>query len=610
VKAMGVGRYTSTVGFNLAEAFQGVISLIDDPDAKFELYPEDPKGCVLINKKDLTKILDKTDLKVKMRATYDVIHENGKEIIEIKNTPFEVSPTTVTEAIRKLAEKGQLPEIVDVGSSSDEDNLGGTCIISIDVKKGYDANAVMTKLFKKTDLECTYVTKYSFVNGLQSVDYTVRIAILEWIKYRRQTLKRMYKIRRVNILKRMHFLEPLIKVIESGEIDEFIRIVRKNKSTDAVPKIMKKFNLTDYQAQRIIGVTISQLALDKLADYKKELAELKVEDEKLNEIIKSKKKLNKVIISQMEDGIKKYGQARKTKVTQLIDRIDIPDTLHYLIFTNKYIKKLPYEDKGYRIGRLDSGEKVLKVMAVNNRDKISIFSSDGKCLPIDVNDISNSSLQSVGLSYAQLGISGGFAGCFQMKDDNDDFIVTVTANGLISKTPYDEILDKKKICAFMKLGKDDYVTGVTLSSKKDELLIYTSDGKAAVFPFDDFETTSRNTKGVQSIKLSDEKVIGVTSIKKKDNTLIIMTDRGYMKQFPIKNIPDTKRNGKGIDVNSGNGNLIKVKPINIEDTNVLFICCTDGTYELDPINIKSKSRVSKNQRVIELKSTDYAFDIM
>ena len=136
--------------------------------------------------------------------------------------------------------------------------------LSIEMKKGYDAEAVMLKLYKKTQLEETYVTKYAFVDGLQSVDYTLRIAILEWLRYRRETLKRIYKIKRLNVLKRIHFLIPLIKVLESGEIDEFVNIVRKNKKKDIIPKLMKKFDLTDYQAEKISDVKLSALSLDSL----------------------------------------------------------------------------------------------------------------------------------------------------------------------------------------------------------------------------------------------------------------------------------------------------------------------------------------------------------
>ena len=587
-----------------------MIDLINNPDADIQIYPDDPMGCTLINKKDLHHILDKTDLKVKMRSTYNISHYNGHDIIEITNTPFEVSPETVQAAIQKLAEKGELPEISDIDGCSTD--LGNGFRISIEVKKGYDPDAIMTKLYKKTQLEETYTVKYAYVNGLQSVDYTLRIAILEWIRYRRQTIKRLNKIKRVNILKRMHFLAPLIKVIESGEIEEFITIVRKNKGDDAVKKIMKKFELTDYQAEKIVDVKISDLSADKLEDYKTELVDLTNEEAELAEITKSKKRINKIIIKEMEEGIKKYGQPRKSKITQLIDSVQIPDTFHYLIFTNKYVKKLPYDEKGYRIGRLDNNEKVLKVMTVNNRDNIAIFTKDGKCLPICVNDIGNSSLQSVGISYIQIGAKdNSFSGAIKMDDNKlGTFITSITENGLISKTPYDDIADKKKVFAFMKLEKDDYMTSVCSSTKKDELLVYTKLGNCALFSFNDFETTSLNTKGVQSAKLSDgDKVTGVISFSNKATDLLTLTDRGYMKKISINNLPTTKRAGKCIELNATNGTLVSVRAI-LPKTESLFISTTAGIFELDPARIKAKSRLGRNDRMVELKSSDYAFDLV
>ena len=609
-KSMGLGRYTSTIGFNLVEAFEAVIHLIEDPQADIMLYPEDPNGCTLINKKDLKGILDKTDIKVRMRAKYEVSHYNGKDVIEIIAVPYEVQPVTIKEAIQKLAEKGELPEISDIDGCSE--NFGKTFRISIEVKKGYDPHAIMAKLYKKTQLEQTFVMKYAFVNGLESVDYTLRIAILEWLRFRRQTIKRMYKIRRVNNLKRMHFLEPLIKVLESGEIDKFVYIIRHNSSDNAVKKIMKEFDLTDYQAEKIVDVKLSQLSLDRLKEYKQELADLIEEDKYLAEMVQSKKKINKLIIKQLREGIEKYGTPRKTKITQLIDNVQIPDTFHYLIFTNKYIKKLPYDDRGYKIGRLDNGEKVLKVMAVSNRDTIGIFTQDGKCLPICVNDIGNSSTQAIGISYTTIGAKdNSFVNAIVMNESMlDKYIVSVSESGLISKTSYDEMKDKKKVFAFMKLGKNDRLRDITIADEKDQLLVFTQYGNCGMFPFNDFETTSLNTKGVQSVKLLDnEKVIGVRSLPRNTTHILTLTDRGYMKKLDLNLLPSTKRNGKCIEINSSNGTMIDIMPMN-NNTNNVFICATPGAFEVDPSNINTKTRISKSIRVVELNSSDYAFSLM
>ena len=608
-RAMGLGRYTSTIGFNLTEAFDAVIKLIEDPDADIVLYPEDPQGCTLINKKDMRHILDKEDIKARMRATYNISHYNGKDIIEITSVPYEVQPITVKEAIQKLAEKGELPEISDIDGCSE--NLGNNFRISIEVKKGYDPHAIMTKLYKKTQLEQTYIMKCGFVNGLESVDYTLRIAILEWLRFRRQTIRRMFKIRRVANLKRMHFLDPLITVLKSGEIDEFIKIVRKNNTETAIKKIMKTFNLTDYQAEKIVNVKISDLSINRLDEYERELKELQEEDVYLAGMTQSKKKINKLIVSQLREGIEKYGTPRKTKITQLIDSVQIPDTYHYLIFTNRYIKKLPYDDRGYKIGRIDNGEKVLKVVVCNNRDTIGIFTQDGKCLPICVNDIPNSSTAAIGISYTTIGAKdNSFVNAFILTDELfDKYFVSVTEEGLISKTSFEEIKDKKKVFAFMKLGKNDRMRDVCISNKKDEVIIFTNNGNGAMFPLNDFETTSLNTKGVLAAKLDkNEKIIGVRSISRNIDTLAILTDRGYMKKFSITSMPDTKRNGKCIELNSSNGNLIDLK--GVTKSSNMFICTTNGVFEINSDSITTKSRISRAVRVVELKSSDYAFNLL
>lgn len=611
-RSMGIGRYSGLIGFNLKEAFEATIKLIKDPNAKFELYPDDPEGCDLVNYKDLHGVLDKIDLTAKMRATYSRNHYDGKDVIEITSAPFEVDPKTIKQAIRTAVEKGKLPEISDIdGCSSD---YGQHFRLSIEVRRGYNIEELMKKLYKLTQLENTYVMKYAFVNSLESVDYTLRIAILEWIRARRKTLKRIYKSDLVNVMKRIHFLEPLIKVIESGQIDEFIKIVRNNKSEDAVPKIMKKWGLTDYQAERIIGVRIADLAKDKLQTYKDELASLLVERDRLDKITNHHKYIDEIIIKQLEDGIKKYGTPRKSEIMQLLDSTQVPDTLHYLIFTDNYVKKLPYEERGYKIGRIETNNKVRKVMVVNNRDTIALFTDDGRCTPIKVSDIGNSNNQSVGIAYTQCGSkNNGFVEAINISETEADgkYVVSVTTNGMISKTSCEELADKERSFVLMKLDKQDTLSGVSIATEDDRILIFTKSGKAAMFPFDDFETTSFNTKGVSACKLpEDDVLIGVTTVKVGDDSITLLTDRGYVKKIKVLNMPATKRNGRVVEINSSCGQLVDVISVSEANPNPMYICTTMGVFCLDHMNIKALNRLGKPERAAELKMVDYAFEIM
>lgn len=609
--AIAIGRYTCTPGFNLREAFDLVIKLIEDKNAKATIYPEDPKGCTIINKYDLSNMLDETNIKVKIRSTYTIENENGHDRITISNIPFETTPTTVHDAIRELSLTGELPELLNLGINSEE--MGDTFDLMLDVKKGYDPNALMMKLFRKTQLSKTFSIKYGFVNGLQSVDYTLRIGILEWIRCRRDTIKRMHKIRLINIIKRLMFLNPMIKVLKSGEIDEFIRIVRTNKKDDAIKKIMDKFSLTDYQAEKIVGVRIDSLSTDEYDKLKDEREKLIIEQSRLEEIVKSSKAIEQIIIDQLTDGIKKYGKPRRTKVTQLIDSVHIADTIHYLIFTKKYIKKIPYDDKGYKIGKVDSDDKVVKIMVVNNRDKIAIFTKDGKCLPIDVNDISNTGTQSSGISYTQLGAKDNrFANAIIMNIDNaNKHIISVTEKGYISKRLYEDIADKMKLFAFMKIDPEDSMSNITITNESDDLIVFTDKGNASMFTSSGFEATSLNTKGVIAAKLEDKEiVIGVSSFSTGTKELFVLTDRAYAKKFPISSLPVTKRNGKCIDVNSGNGTVIEIKAIPNIDNTLLYIGTTIGSFAVDPADMKAKARIGKNERMVELSQNEYAFGLI
>ena len=247
-------------------------------------------------------------------------------------------------------------------------------------------------------------------------------------------------------------------------------------------------------------------------------------------------------------------------------------------------------------------------MQANNLDKILIFTEDGRCTPVNVYDIGNSSLQSVGISYEQIGVkSGQFVDAIKISDDiMTKYILSVTKNGQIIKTPYVDIDDKKKSFVYMKIDKNDSLSGVGICSDNDRIIVYTSKGNAAIFSFNDFETTSIGTKGVQSAKTDDDEYIsGVKSFSNDDEMMIVLTDRGYVKKFPIKSMPSTKRAGKCIEINNSHGDIVGIKAIS--DDCMLFIYTSFGAVEIDSSTIKSVSRIGRNERIVELKSSEYAF---
>jgi DNA gyrase subunit A len=608
--SMGFGRSTCSVGFTPNHAFDAVIKLVDDPSAKFEMYPDDPQGCTLVNKAEAKGFLDRENVKFKFRAPYEVVMKKNKPYIEITATPFQVSPTTINSAIAKLHKDGHLPEIAAVSLSSEE--LGESFVLELELKKGYDPQAIMTKLYRKTQLAQTFSTRYAFVWDGENVDYTPRIAILEWIKIRRNQLRRMHKIQLINMSKRKHVLTAIIDMIKKNQVDEVVAIIRKSKAVDAPAKLKKRFGWTDFQSAKIAAMRLTALSEDNYQSCKDEFAELEEESMRISKIVKSNKALDDLIKDQQREGILKYGYARKSELTNLIDGIDVADTDHLLVFTNKYVKKLPLNLGGYKIGRLDDGDKVKKIMIVNNRDRLAVTDNGGKILLVDVNDIGNSTPQSVGISLHNLGLDGIFSDSFIMSDTFVGTVSSISKDGMITNTMYDDILqlkNKKGSYSLMKLNKDDETVKTVLSSADtDEVLVYSKNGKGLLFNITDIGNTSRNTKGVIAMKIDDgDNLTGAAVITKTDKKMVIATDRGYMKQINIKKMPVMARNSAGIELNSGNGTITSIVPF--ASAEVLYGYTNNGVFEFDPEDIKAVDRVGRNERILELDSMTYLIDV-
>jgi len=312
-QGIAVGMSTDIPPHNLREIAQACIHLLDEPDAqtrtlmKYVRGPDLPTGGEIVSpKSDLLEIYNTGNGSFKARAVYKEEDDN----IVISELPYQVSGNKIIEQIAAQMREKKLPMVEDIRDESDHEER---IRLVIEPKKRADVAQLMAHLFATTDLERNYRVNINVITleGKPRV-MGLRDLLNEWLTFRTTTVTRRLQFRLDKVARRLHILDGLL--VAYLNLDEVIRIIRRED--EPKPVLMKRFKLSEEQAEAILETKLRHLAkLEemKIRDEQKKLAE---EREELEGILKSKSKLKKLIASEIEADAAKYGDDRRTKIVE------------------------------------------------------------------------------------------------------------------------------------------------------------------------------------------------------------------------------------------------------------------------------------------------------
>ena len=311
---IAVGMATDIPPHNLREVAAAAIHLLEEPEAttaalmKHVKGPDLPTGAEIISPRaDLKEFYDKGVGAFKARATWEI--EDGNAVITA--FPYQVSPTRVQEQIAEQMRAKKLPMVDDLRDESDHENP--TRLVIVPRSNRVDLTEVMNHLFATTDLERNYRVNLNII----ALDGRPRVMSLkeilgEWLEFRTTTVTRRLQYRLEKVTKRLHILDGLMVVYLN--LDEVIRIIRRED--EPKPVLMKRFKLSDEQAEEILNTRLRHLAKLEEMKIREEQKTLAAEREELEALLKSKAKLKKLIASEIRAHAEKYGDERRTKIIE------------------------------------------------------------------------------------------------------------------------------------------------------------------------------------------------------------------------------------------------------------------------------------------------------
>jgi topoisomerase-4 subunit A len=497
---------------NLREVAVACIHLLDKPKAtikdicKIIKGPDYPSEAELITpKNDIEELYTTGRGSLKARATY--VKENGE--ILINALPFQVSGAKVLEQIASQMQKKKLPMVVDLRDESDHENP--TRIIVVPKSNRADLDAIMSHLYSTTDLEKSYRVNFNMIGIDKRPQVKDILSLLkEWLQFRTETVRRRLQFRLDKIVDRMHILEGLL--VAFLNIDEVIKIVRKEDKPK--PALIKRFKISDRQAEAILELKLRQLA--KLEEIKivAEQKELAAERKGLEQLLSSAARLKTFIKGEIKADAEKYGDERRTPLVQREEAKAFAQT--ELISTEPVTIVLSDRGwvraaKGHEVDPISlqykSGDS-FKIAARGKSNQLAIFmDSTGRAYSLPAHSLPSARGQGEPVSGKVSPPSGAtFEGVVIGEDDKDVLLASDAGYGFVGKVG-DLISKNKSGKAVLRAPKGGKVLAPRMVNdyKKDLIVAITNEGRMLMFPIAELPRLAKG-KGNKIISISTARV--------------------------------------------------------------------------------------------------------
>lgn len=607
VLGIAVGMATNIPPHNLREVCQAILTLIDNKDATIDDLmehikgPDMPSGAIAYDVKAIKQAYATGRGGIVFRARTEIEEtRKGSFRILVHDIPFQVNKANMLEKIATLVREKKIDGIKDLRDESNKDGIR----VVIELKKDAYPRKVLNRLFQMTQLQTTFhVNMVALVDGVQPRLLNLKEMLEEYIKHRKDIVRRRTEYDLARAKERAHILEGLVIALEN--IDKVIDTIKKSKDKDeARANLMKKFKLTDVQAVAILEMRLQQLANLERLKIENELAEKMKLIKELESILKSAKKMLGVIRKEVEAISDKYGDDRRTEIVKhgvkAFSMEDvIPDEQTIVMMTRDgYIKRISPDTfktqkrGGKGVMGLSTKEEdvVDKVFMTSTHTRLLFFTTSGRVFQMKAYEIPESSRTAKGQALVNfLHLSPGEEVTSVLSMDRDDdvkYLVMVTKRGTIKKTElaaFENVRSNGLIA--IKLKQGDRLEWVKPSNGSDQIMLVTSAGMGIRFSEDAVRAMGRVAAGVRGIKLKGEDVIvGMAVVdgklvEKGNMELLAIMQNGYGKRTAAKEFKLQGRGGQGVkaaNITSKTGPIVGIRVINNKDLGDVLIMSAQG----------------------------------
>jgi DNA gyrase subunit A len=637
---IAVGMATKIPPHNLSEIINATILLVQKPQATLDEVlelipgPDFPTGAFIYGKSGIKSAYATGRGQFTMRAKAAIERPTKeKQQIVVTEIPFQVNKAKIIERIAQLVQDKKIEGISDVRDESDREGMR----IVVELKRGEQPEVILNNLYKHTQLQETFgMILLAIVNG-QPRTLSLIETLQLFIDHRVTVVRRRtaYDLRKAQ--ERAHILEGFLKALQN--LDAVIKLIRASKTPkEAREGLMTRFEFTERQAQAILELQLQRLTALERDKIQEEYEELQKKIAQYQEILSNEKALKKVLVDELKQVQKEFGDERRTQIIEeqaeirLEDLIPMEDVV-ITVSHSGYLKRTPlttYRQQGRggkgRLGMRTREEDIVEHLFIaSTHSYILVFTNTGKLYWLKVYEIPDVGAAGRGkhiLNLVNLAPGEKTAAVLAVKELPDEpkdvtvdgkeyaaegYVVLATRRGLIKKTRLAEFSNpnSRGILA-MKIEEGDELIAAKLTTGRDTIFLATHEGMAIRFSEQDVRDMGRAAYGVYAMDLDKgDYIVGMEIVGEKELILSI-TEKGYGKRTPITEYRLQSRAGKGVinvKTTERNGKVVSVLSVT-EDSEVMLITQQGKITRLDSSEIRECGRSTQGVRLITLEEGD------
>lgn len=623
---IAVGMATNMPPHNLTEIIDGVLAMIDNPDITIsELMklipgPDFPTGGIIMGTQGIRDAYStgRGSIKVRAKVTIDTM-SNGKPRIIVHELPYQVNKAKLIEKIAQLVRDKIIDGITDLRDESDRAGMR----IVIELRRDSNPNVVLNHLFKHTPMQSTFgVINLVLVNNEPKV-LNIYDLMKHYVVHQEEVVTRRTRFDLRKAEERAHILEGFLIALDN--IDEIIRIIKGSKDSEtARPLLMETFNLSERQAQAILDMRLARLTGLERQKIEDEYKEVQASIARFNLILSDNQILMNVIKDELIVIRDKYGDDRRTQITETFEDVEIEDLIHKedVIITMShqgYIKRLPVttykpQKRGGRgVNGMTTKEEdfVERMIVTTTHDTLLVFTNNGKVYSLKAYEVPEAQRQARGTSIVnivQLSAGEKVTALVPVNEFSDDVeLVMGTKYGVVKKTSltsFDSI--RKGGIIGISLDDGDELIGVKLVSSDDEILMVTKMGMSIKFPHEQIRSMGRTARGVKGIDLKDGDYVVGMDIALQGQDVLVVTEDGYGKRTPVSEYRVQNRGGMGIkamNLTPKTGLIAAVKLVR-EENELVITSASGHIIRMQLSGIPRLGRSTQGVKVINLENGD------
>lgn len=621
---IAVGMATNIPPHNMSEVIDGVLMLIDNPDASVEELmtvikgPDFPTGGLIMGTTGIRDAYTTGRGSVKMRAKAHIeTMSNGKPRIVVTELPYQVNKARLIEKIAELARDKQIEGITDLRDESDRKGMS----IVIELRKDINPDIMLNQLYKHTQLQDTFgVIMLALVDNQPRI-LTLKQVLHYYIQHQEDVITRRTRYELSKAEARAHILEGL--TIALDHLDAVITTIRESQTADiARNALMDGFKLSEKQAQAILDLRLQRLTGLEREKIEEEYQEVLKKIEWLKSVLADESKIMTIIKEELTAVKEKYGDARRTTITYDMSEMSEEDLIAdedvvLTISHNNYIKRMKLDtyNKQNRGGQgilgmsTKEGDFVENILITTTHHTILFFTSRGRVHYLKAYQIAEASRQARGtalINLLKLDKGEKITAVLQVREYNPaKFLFMATRKGIVKKVQLSEFNTTRKLGVIaLKLDDDDELIGVKQTDGQKQIVIGTRNGYAIIFDEEEVRSMGRIARGVKGIKLRDgDEVVGMDTIK-RDSEILTVTAGGYGKRTKVEEYTNHHRGAMGVinlRVTEKTGEVIGLNVV--RDGQELMLISTNGIIirtGLDKISVIGRA----SQGVIIMKTAE------